>query len=150
MPVKFGMDYLLMIVINWKRFSWKPLELSLDYHCTPVGNHFMLKQDGNLCLKEGSAENSIYSIKFLSDIVSPFRRNNDRNLRNSRDYVVPRFRLSSTLNSFFPSSIKLWDDLTYELRHNCTQNQFKYALKCMREVTKVPFHYNIGDRKGNV
>ena len=87
---------------------------------------------------------------FLSDIVSPFRRNNDRNLRNSRDYVVPRFRLSSTLNSFFPSSIKLWDDLTYELRHNCTQNQFKYALKCMREVTKVPSHYNIGDRKGNV
>ena len=43
---------------------------------------------------------------FLNDIVSPLRRQTERNLRNDKDYILPRYRLNSTIISFFPSTIK--------------------------------------------
>ena len=50
------------------------------------------------------------------DILDPMRRQNVRNLRNDFDFNVPNYRLQSTLNSYFPSTIRLWDNLEPELK----------------------------------
>ena len=50
-------------------------------------------------------------------------------LRNTFDFEVPNYRLQSTLNSYFPSTIRLWNNLEQDLRHNFTQKQFKFILK---------------------
>ena len=87
---------------------------------------------------------------FLSDIVDPLRRNNIRNLRNTLDFEVPNYRLQSTLNSYFPSTIRLWNNLEQDLRHNYTQNQFKSILNSRRDCFVIPSYYNVGDRKSNI
>ena len=76
---------------------------------------------------------------FLSDIVDPLRRNNIRNLRNTFDFEVPNYRLQSTLNSYFPSTIRLWNNLEQDLRHNYTQNQFKSILNSRRDCFVIPW-----------
>ena len=48
---------------------------------------------------------------YLIDIADPLRRNIVRNLRNMSDLELPNYRLQSTLNSFFPSTIKLRNNL---------------------------------------
>ena len=87
---------------------------------------------------------------FLQDIVSPFRRNRERNLRNDKDYILPCYRLNSTTNSFFPSTVKLWDSLSSQLRHDSTLSQFKNSLNSSRNVNKVPSYFHVGDRKRNI
>ena len=88
--------------------------------------------------------------QFLSDILSPMVRANTRNLRNNDDYSLPRYRLESTEMSFFPSTIKLWNSLNYDLRHGYTFNQFKFALKSNSDVHKVPCYFLVGDRRTNI
>ena len=78
------------------------------------------------------------------------RRNNIRNLRNTFDFEVPNYRLQSTLNSYFPSTIRLWNNLEQDLRHNYTQNQFKSILNSRRDCFVIPSYYNVGDRKSNI
>ena len=54
---------------------------------------------------------------YLCDCLLPFERNeNAYNLRNQTDYSNPFTRLQLYRNSFFPSSIKLWNNLTPEIR----------------------------------
>ena len=87
---------------------------------------------------------------YLTDIADPLRRNNVRNLRNMSDFELPNYRLQSTLNSFFPSTIKLWNNLEPELRHNYTLTQFKYILNNRRNCFIVPPYFVIGNRKNNI
>ena len=87
---------------------------------------------------------------FLSDIVQPMIRDNQRNLRNDNDYTLPKYRLQTTENSYFPSTIKLWNDLDRDLRYNQTYNQFKHALLNQKDVFIVPKYFLVGDRKQNI
>ena len=50
------------------------------------------------------------------------------NLRNQTDYSNPFNRLQLYRNSFFPSSIKLWNNLTPEIRSAPTVSNFKKSL----------------------
>ena len=78
------------------------------------------------------------------------RRQYVRNLRNDFDFNVPNNRLQSTLNSYFPSIIRLWDNVEPKLRHNYTIQQFKHILNNERDRFIVPSYFNIGDRKNNI
>ena len=66
------------------------------------------------------------------------RRQNVRNLRNDFDFNVPNYRLQSTLNSYFPSTIRLWDNLEPEIRHNYTLQQFKSIINNRRDRFIIP------------
>ena len=72
------------------------------------------------------------------------------NLRNSDNYRIPTYRLQSSLLSFFPSTLHLWNSLSAEIRNIPTLNQFKYALKRKYSSYNVPKYFKIGDRKHNI
>jgi hypothetical protein len=59
---------------------------------------------------------TFYAPSYLCDCLLLFERNeNAYNLRNQTDYSNPFTRLQLYRNSFFPSSIKLWNNLTPEM-----------------------------------
>ena len=88
--------------------------------------------------------------QFLSDILEPLYRHNTYNVRNNDDFTLPNYRLQSTRNSFFPSTIKLWNELEPEVRHNYSFNQFRFYLRSERDIYKVPDYFFAGERKYNV
>ena len=69
---------------------------------------------------------------FLVNIISPLKRENVRNLRNQNDYTLSNYRLESTRVSYIPSTIRLWNNLEFEVRNNFTFNQFKYYLNTLK------------------
>ena len=87
---------------------------------------------------------------FLVNIISPLKRENVRNLRNQNDYTLRNDRLESTRVSYFPSTIRLWNNLEFEIRNNFTFNQFKYYLNTLKDVHRVPEYFNVGKRKTNI
>ena len=52
--------------------------------------------------------------------------------------------------SYFPSTIRLWNNLEFEIRNNFTFNQFKYYLNTLKNVHRVPEYFNVGKRKTNI
>jgi hypothetical protein len=64
---------------------------------------------------------------YLCDCLLPFERNeNAYYLRNQTDYSNPFTRLQLYRNSFFPSSIKLWNNLTPAFRSKGNRQSHKY------------------------
>jgi hypothetical protein len=56
-------------------------------------------------------------LRIYATAYYPLKRNeNAYNLRNHTDYSNPFTRLQFYRNYFFPSSIKLWNNLTPEIR----------------------------------
>jgi hypothetical protein len=56
-------------------------------------------------------------LRIYATVNYPLKRNeNAYNLRNQTDYSNPFTRLQLYRNLFFPSSIKLWNNLTPEIR----------------------------------
>ena len=88
--------------------------------------------------------------QYLHDIIQPLVRHNTYNVRNNDDFTLPNYRLQSTRISFFPSTIKLWNDLEPDIRHNGNFHQFRNYLRAERDVYKIPNYFYVGDRKYNV
>ena len=88
--------------------------------------------------------------EYLSDIITPYKRNNVYNLRSDADFVPPNFRLLTTNRSFFPSTIRSWDTLEQDLRHCPSFTYFKSTLKSRRDVHITPLYLLVGDRKWNI
>ena len=88
---------------------------------------------------------------YLCDCLLPFERNeNAYNLRNQTDYSNPFTRLQLYRNSFFPSSIKLWNNLTPEIRSAPTVSSFKKSLTNDVNLLKPSRYYSYGCRVLNV
>jgi len=89
---------------------------------------------------------------YLCDCLLPYERNeNDYNLRNQTDYSNPFTRLQLYRNSFFPSSIKLWNNLTPEITGSApTVSSFKKSLMNDVNLLKPPRYYSYGCRVLNV
>jgi hypothetical protein len=88
---------------------------------------------------------------YLCDCLLPFERNeNVYNLLNQTDYSNPFTRLQLYRNSFFPSSIKFWNNLTPEIRSAPRISSFKKSL--MHDVNLVTQfrYYAYGYRVLNV
>ena len=69
---------------------------------------------------------------YLKDLL-PNRVNetNNYNLRNRNDFEIPSFRLCSFESSFFPSTLKLWNELDMEIRTDPTFVEFKGHTKSL-------------------
>ena len=88
---------------------------------------------------------------YLCDCLLPFERNeNAYNLRNQTDYSNPFTRLQLYRNSFFPSSIKFWNNLTPEIRSAPTVSSFKKSLINDVNLLKPSRYYSYGCRVLNV
>ena len=85
---------------------------------------------------------------YLIDIMPPkVSETTNYPLRNSEDFVIPQYRLSSTNLSFFPSAIRAWNSLPLENRNIPTSNSFKRMLT---NKVHVPCWYSVSQRKLNI
>ena len=83
--------------------------------------------------------------EMLSNTVSDTNRHN---LRNSSDFVIPFSRLFSFQTSFFPSTLKLWNELNNEVRSSHSLRTLKTGLG--EQPIKVPGFLLLGDRNTNI
>ena len=87
---------------------------------------------------------------YLNEIVGTYKATSQYNLRNNTDLYLPNYRLNSTRNSFFPSSIRAWNELHTNVRSIQSFNQFKSILKSNSESCALPKYLTTGDRKLNI
>ena len=71
------------------------------------------------------------------------------NVRNGTDFTLYNFTLSLTNKSFFPSTIRLWNNLSESQRAAETVNQFKSAIRSERSP-KIPEFFHVGKRLNNI
>ena len=69
-------------------------------------------------------------------------------LRNSNDLQPIQARTALYSNSFLPSTVREWNNLSPEARQIDTVNSFKHFLN--RERERVPKHFYIGNRRGQM
>jgi hypothetical protein len=63
---------------------------------------------------------------YLQDLLPiTVGQTNNYNLRNSKNFTIPPRRLSLYQSSFFPSTIRLWNNLPTDLRNSPCQQMFK-------------------------
>ena len=86
---------------------------------------------------------------YLSELVPPLvQETTTYNLRNSDNVQNYRAHSNLFLNSFFPSSIRAWNDLPHDIRNAPSVASFKYKLN--RNLNAPPKFYNAGSRKGQI
>ena len=61
-------------------------------------------------------------------------------LRNGNGIILPFCRLSSTSDSFIPSTIKMWNRLSNNIRNVDTLSKFKSELKKIDETENHSVH----------
>ena len=100
-----------------------------------------------LCLMYNIINNTAPS--YLSDILPPkISEITHYPLRNNDNYVIPHYRLTRTLSSFFfPSTLRAWNSCSLEQRQIDTSGNFKRQL-----INKnvCPLWYSFGQRKFNI
>ena len=90
---------------------------------------------------------------YLCTLIPPtIQRTSVYPLRNGNDIILPFCRLSSTSDSFIPSTIKMWNSLNNNIRNVDTLSKFKSELKKIdkTENHSVPKHFFCGPRKLNI
>ena len=88
------------------------------------------------------------SPEFLSNLVPQTVGNSSRySLRNSQNIQTIQTRANYHLNSFLPSSIREWNNLTEDIRNSDSVSSFKYALKRQLNLPSVPNYFRFGKRK---
>jgi hypothetical protein len=76
---------------------------------------------------------------------------NNYNLRNSRNFTIPPGRLGFYQSSFFPSSIRLWNNRPTDLRNYSCQQMFKNELRKMHNMSdKPPLYFSTCIRIANI
>ena len=86
---------------------------------------------------------------YLSSLVPESVGQTSRyNLRNSNDLLTINARTSLYSNSFLPSTVRDWNNLTPEARQVDSLNMFKQFLNRDRE--KVPKYFYGGSRRGQL
>ena len=68
-------------------------------------------------------------------------------LRNNKTYEVPYSRLCSYENSYFPSTLRLWNELDQDTRNVSLVLEFKSRIKS--PVTNKPTNYTIPRERAN-
>ena len=90
---------------------------------------------------------------YLNELIPPTIQSiSTYPLRNGSDIMVPFCRLSTTYDSFIPSTIREWNALDPSVRNIDTASKFKNALKreASKNKPKVPTYYSTGPRRLNV
>ena len=70
------------------------------------------------------------------------------NLRNNQNFEIPYSRLCSYENSFFPSTLRLWNDLDISTRNSSSLSDLKHRIK---QISEKPLHYKVSrDRASEI
>ena len=88
--------------------------------------------------------------EYLVEISESYSSTNPYNLRRTDEFNIPRYRLNTTINSFYPSTIRSWNNTNAEARHNPSINQFKSYLKSQNHDRILPKYLLYGERKLNI
>lgn len=89
--------------------------------------------------------------EYLSDLFPNFVSDTSPyNLRNNQDYVTVPRRLEIYSKSVIPSSVKLWNELSDDIRNCQSLISFKYNLKQMFKPQTVPKYFLSGNRTYSV
>ena len=86
-----------------------------------------------------------YLIDLLPNIVNNITA---YSLRNSNDFEIPFFTFCSCENSYFPSTLKLWNELDQQVRTLPAISRFRSNIKTIPD--KIPNYTNVGERKYNI
>ena len=87
--------------------------------------------------------------EYLSDLMPPLVSDtNPYNLRNSDNVQSFRARTNIFFNSFFPSTIRAWNNISEDIRNANTVNTFKSRLNRNRQMP--PKYFNVGSRIGQI
>ena len=70
------------------------------------------------------------------------------NLRNSNDIQTMHANTNLYYNSFFPSTIRAWNNHSDDIKQATSVESFKFRLN--RDITKPPKYYNVGGRIGQI
>ena len=86
---------------------------------------------------------------YLSDLLPPIVQDNvTYNLRNANNMRSLRARTNLYFNSFFPSTIRAWNELPDETKGASTVSAFKYQLN--KHKKPPPMYFHAGTRKGQI
>ena len=86
---------------------------------------------------------------FLKELLpSTVGQKNKYNLRNSENFAQPFSRLRQSTHSFFPSTIKLWNNLPVDIRKSSSITAFKTQFNVNK--ASAPEYFSYGIRKLNV
>ena len=86
---------------------------------------------------------------YLNDLLPSLVNDvSNYNLRNNTNYDLPFCRLCSYETSYFPSTLKLWNDLITETCNIPTLLQFKSSIQ--HQPLRVGEHLSVGERKYNI
>ena len=88
----------------------------------------------------------------LADLIPPLIQETTRyNLRNAilfRDIQTIHANSNPFNNSFFPATIRAWNNLSDDTKEATAIASFKFRLN--RNISKPPTNYNTGSRKGQI
>ena len=86
---------------------------------------------------------------YLNDLLpNTVNAASNYNLRNRLNFEIPFVRLCSYENSFFPSTLKLWNELLLNIRNSSSVSQFKANVRSPH--LKPPNYLYVGERKYNI
>jgi hypothetical protein len=76
---------------------------------------------------------------------------NNYNLHNSKNFTIPPGRLSLYQSSFFPSTVRLWNNLPTDLRNSPYQRMFKNEIRKVDDMPdKPPLYFSTDIRITNI
>ena len=88
-------------------------------------------------------------LSYLKDLLPSLVNDVENyNIRNTTNYDIPFCRLCSYGTSFFPSIIKLWNDLNTKTHNIPTLWQFKLSVR--HQPLKVGEHLSVGGSKYSI
>ena len=86
---------------------------------------------------------------YLNDLLpNTVNTASNYNLRNRLNFEIPFVRLCSYENSFFPSTLKLWNELPLNIRNSSSVSQFKANVRSPH--LKPPNYLYVRERKYNI
>ena len=87
--------------------------------------------------------------EYLQSLVPPRVQDaTSRNLRNANDFRNFRTNTNLFYESFFPSTIRAWNELPDGIKTSPSVASFKFRLN--RELRKPPKYFNTGTRQGQI
>lgn len=90
--------------------------------------------------------------EYLNDLMPQLvSESTNYNLRSSQNYYTPLSRLTLYQKSFFPATLKHWNDLDIPIRNSPSVHIFKRKLKLKYlQYPRPPTYHIIGNRKLNI
>ena len=115
-----------------------------------------MKQDGEHFHREEQTKKLTLMFKIVNNETPGYLKNllpnrvgdqTHNQLRNDPNNEVPYSSLCSYVNSYFPPTLTLWNELDQDTRHSSSVLKFKNRIKC--QVTDIPTNYTIPRERAN-